>query len=84
MPLEDILQLENELKTLKNRLENFKKQSLSASDDTPNVLDTAEQARVQEFEKTLRTLEQKISQMKAKFGPGYGGVEHEDVWKNDY
>ena len=51
MPIEDILQMENELKTFKVRLQNYKKQSLSASDDTPNVLDTSERAKVQAFVK---------------------------------
>jgi hypothetical protein len=83
MPLDEILQMENELKTLKVRLQNFKKQSLSSSDDTPNVLDTSEQAKVLEFEKMIETMERQLSNLKASrtYGPG-GGVMHEDTWDN--
>ena len=85
MPIEDILQMENELKTLKVRLQNYKKQSLSASDDTPNVLDTSEQAKVQAFEIMIETMERHLSNLKASrtYGPG-GGLEHEDTWRNDF
>ena len=85
MPIEDILQMENELKTFKVRLQNYKKQSLSASDDTPNVLDTSERAKVQAFEVMIETMERQLSNLKASrtYGPG-GGVEHEDTWRNDF
>jgi hypothetical protein len=80
MPIEDILQMENELKNLKIRLENFKKQSLSSSDDTPNVLDTSEQAKVREFEKMIETMEVKLSHLKSSRTYLSGGVSHEDTW----
>jgi hypothetical protein len=85
MPTEDILQMENDLKTLKVRLENYKKQALSASDDTPNVLDITEQAKVQAFEIMIETMERQLSNLKAlrTYGPG-GGIMHEDTWKNDF
>ena len=85
MPVDEILQMENELKTLKVRLQNFKKQSLSASDDTPNVLDATEQAKVQAFEIMIETMERQLSNLKASWtnGPG-GGIMHEDTWQNDF
>lgn len=85
MPLDEILQMKNELKTLKVRLQNFKKQSLSASDDTPNVLDASEQDQVLEFEKIIETMERQLSNMEASgtYGPG-GGLQHEDTWQNDF
>ncbi len=85
MPLDEILQMENELKNLKVRLQNFKKQSLSTSDDSPNVLDASEQAKVQAFEKMIETMERHLSNLKASrtYGPG-GGLEHEDTWRNDF
>jgi acyl-CoA synthetase (NDP forming) len=85
MPHEDILQMENELKTLKFRLQNFKKQSLSASDDTPNVLDITEKAKIKAFEIMIETMEHQLSNLKASltYGPG-GGIMHEDTWQNDF
>jgi hypothetical protein len=85
MPTEDILQMENDLKTLKVRLENYKKQALSASDDTPNVLDITEHAKVQAFEIMIETMERQLSNLKAlrTYGPG-GGIMHEDTWQNDF
>jgi hypothetical protein len=85
MPVDEILQMENELKTLKVRLQNYKKKSLSASDDTPNVLDSTEQAKVQAFEIMIETMERQLSNLKASrtYGPG-GGIMHEDTWQNDF
>jgi hypothetical protein len=85
MPGDEILQMENELKTLKVRLQNYKKQSLSAGDDTPNVMDITEQAKVQAFEIMIETMERQLSNLKASWtnGPG-GGIMHEDTWQNDF
>jgi helix-turn-helix protein len=85
MPLDEILQMENELNTLKVRLENFKKKSISTTDDTPNVMDLSEQAKVQAFEIMIETMERHLSNLKASrtYGPG-GGVMHEDTWENDF
>lgn len=85
MPLDEILQMENELKTLKVRLQNYKKQSLSTTDDTPNVMDASEKAKVQAFEIMIETMERQLSNLKASrtYGPG-GGVMHEDTWRNDF
>lgn len=85
MPLDEILQMENELNTLKVRLENFKKKSISTTDDTPNVMDLSEQAKVQAFEIMIETMERQLSNLKASrtYGPG-GGVMHEDTWENDF
>lgn len=84
MPTEDISQLERELKIFKSRLEIFKKQSLSPTDDTPNTLDALEQARVRECETIIAMMEEQIRKLKAhsiKY-ESFGGITHEDTWDN--
>jgi hypothetical protein len=86
MPTEDISQLERELKIFKSRLEIFKKQSLSPTDDTPNTLDSLEQARVRECETIIAMMEERIRKLKAHSNSikyeSSGGIMHEDTWDN--
>ena len=68
MSLDKILEKEQRLNDLKKWLEEFKKESLSADDDTPFVLDDKEKAKIKEIEEIIQKSEKRINELKASSG----------------
>lgn len=68
MSLEKILEKEQRLNELKKWLQDFKKQSMSADDDTPLELDDKEKAKIKEIEEIIQKSEARIAELKAAEG----------------
>ena len=74
MSLDKILEKEQRLNDLKKWLEDFKKQSLSANDDTPLVLDDTEKAKIKEIEEIIQKGEKRINELKGASGESSEGT----------
>jgi hypothetical protein len=74
-----IQEIQQELTTLRTSLSRFRSQSLSANDDTPNVLDQSEIERIRQYETEISSLQAQVSRIisRQQQSAGHGVVQME-------
>lgn len=61
-----IQEIQQELTRLRTSLSRFRSQSLSANDDTPNVLDQSEIERIRQYEAEISSLQAQVSRINSR------------------